>query len=216
MNTGELRWKELSIVFAVIFVCAFLLGFSTQNGGLIIPGNVFLSPTAWDDLRVPLSTTRNPSDAPGYGTFKNGTLAFAFDKTTDEMLYFETQIPHNYKLGTNLDAHIHWAPSDTGVGGVVWCLEYTIQYPNAAFGATTTDCARQIGSGTAYQHQLIDIEVIAGITGSISAVIIGRVFRDANSSEGKGTDDYDADAFGLSFDIHYQIDSFGSRQETMK
>lgn len=216
MHTGELRWKELSIVFVVIFVGAFLLGFSTQNGSLILPGNVFLSPPVWDDLRVPLSATRNPSSAPGYDAFKDGTKAWAFDKASDEMLYFEVQVPHNYKLGTNLDAHVHWAPIDTGVGGVVWCLEYTFQYIGAAFGATTTDCGRQVGSGTAYQHQIINVEVVTGTSGSVSALLVGRLFRDADSSEGKGTDDYDNDAVGISFDLHYQIDSFGSRQETVK
>lgn len=216
MNTGELRWKELAIVFAVIFIAAFLVGYNTQNGGLIIPGNVFLSPTAWEDIRVPLSRARTTGAGnPGYDTFKDGTLAFAFDKASDESVYLDIQIPHNYKLGTTMDAHIHWAPLDTNAGGVVWCLEYTIQDVGGTFGSTTTDCARQVGSGTAFKHQIIDIEAITGTT-AVSAILEGRLFRDADSSQGKGTDDYDNDAFGLSFDLHYQIDSLGSRQELVK
>lgn len=215
MNTGELRWKELGIVVAVVFVGAFLLGFSTQNGGLIIPGNVFFSPVAWEDIRVPLSRAKlTGAGNPGYDTFKNGTLAYAFDKASDEQVYFDIQIPHNYKLGTTMDAHIHWAPLDAGAGSVVWCLEYTIQDIGGTFGASTTDCGIQAGAG-AFKHQLVDVEAIAG-TSLVSAVMEGRLFRDADSSEGKGTDDYDNDAFGLSFDLHYQVDSLGSRQETVK
>jgi hypothetical protein len=152
---------------------------------------------------------------PGYDAFKNGTLAFAFDKASDESLYFDLQIPHNYKLGSTMRAHIHWAPLDVGVGGVVWCLEYTLQEINGTFGATTTDCARQVGSGVAYAHQKLDVELLSG-GATVSAVAACRLFRDADSSEGKGTDDYDADAFGLSFDIHYEIDSFGSRTDDTK
>lgn len=214
-STGEMSYRSLSLVLLLVFTVAFLAGYSTENGSLIISSSTFLAQTAWEDLRVPLSATRNPSSAPGYDAFKNGTKAWAFDKASDEMLYFETQIPHNYKLGTTLRAHIHWTPIDTNTGGVVWCLEYTIIDMEGTFGASTTDCARDPGDGVAYKYQIINIEDVAG-TSTVSAVLVGRLFRDADSSEGKGTDDYDNDAVGLSFDIHYQIDSFGSRQETVK
>ncbi len=216
METGEIKYKNLAIILALVYLCSFIIAFSTQDGSLILSSTTF-SQTVWDDLRVPLSSARNPSSAPGYDAFKNGTKAWAFDKTSDEMLYFETQLPHTYKFGTKLHAHIHWAPIDTGTNGVVWCLEYTIQYINGgAYPASSTECVRQVGAGVAYGHQIAEIVEIPGITGSVSAVLVGRLFRDANSSEAKGTDDYDADAFGLSFDIHYEIDSFGSRQETVK
>ena len=48
----------------------------------------------------------------------------------------------------------------------------------------------------------------------VSAMLIGRVFRDATGAG--GTDDYGADAILLEIDFHYEIDGFGSRDEYIK
>ena len=72
---------------------------------------------AWDDLRVPAQNTKlNPTKSePAFEAFIDGVYSYHFGPANadDESLHFSAQLPHSYKLGTNLDAHIHWSPSTT-------------------------------------------------------------------------------------------------------
>jgi len=171
-------------------------------------GNLILDRTVWDDLRVPLTQGQvGLTNAPGFDVLTGSVRAYAFDKNTDEELFFEIQIPHNYKEGSTLYPHIHWCPKDNAVRNVVWGFEYTLATPYGTFGNTTTLTGLDSTSGQ-LKHQMTSLGSITGTpsTLGISTLIIGRLYRDANNA----SDTYDEDAYGLSLDIHYEIDSLGS------
>lgn len=78
--------------------------------------------------------------------------------------------------------------------------------------ALDTDCVLDDTETTAYKHQLAEIVKIDGSSiDSVSTMINCRLYRDVS-----GDDDYGSEAFGLEFDCHYEIDSFGSRLEYTK
>jgi hypothetical protein len=172
--------------------------------------------TTFDDLRISATMGTKPaSNPPALKAFgPSGNLqGWAFDKTTNQQIFFEAQLPHTWKLGSTIYPHVHWSPSDTGTGVCIWKLEYSWANDSAAFGAPTTITASQAGSGTAWQHQRIAFESNAGIAGTgktLSSILMCRLYRDA------ATDAYDNDAFLISFDIHYEIDGFGSDEEAVK
>lgn len=210
-----------------LFVVAvlFLVGWNSQNGTTIlgpVDGNeFFIYPAQWDDMLVSLDRARGTgagTDA-DFETFAGGTLKmFAFDDGTDEELFFSLQMSHAYKFGTDLHCHIHWAPSSAGAGTVRWCYDYSFQEIGGTFTAgTTNNCVTATASGVAWQHQIDEFspDVSGAALDSVSAIMVGRLFRDADASTG-GTDTYAADAFGLSFDCHYQRDTNGSRSEYIK
>lgn len=169
----------------------------------------------WDDERVPVTSTRSAASAPGFAAFPSGenTFTHLFDKTSEEQLFFTLQIPHKWMTGTNLYPHVHWAPTDSDTGSVVWGLDYSWADINGTFGANTTITVTDAGDGTANKHQLAEFSEIdgSGISG-VSSMLVGRLYRDATN----GDDDYNADAALLEFDFHIKIDSRGSSQETIK
>ena len=176
----------------------------------------------WEDLRFPATqTTVGGTKDPDFVQFQDdgagsqGVFTYAFSPTVEEELYFVAQMPHAWKIGTDLHPHVHWTPTNTNVGSVSWGMEYTWQSINGTFGNTTIISTSDPADGTAYKHQLTSLPTIsaAGITG-VSSILVCRIFRDATASLGQ--DDYDTDADLLEIDFHFQKDTVGSRQEFVK
>jgi hypothetical protein len=208
--------KKAAFIFLILLSWVFIMGsWETQDGRLRITNNVNINPTAWDDIRVPLTRARilgQASDA-DFDVYKGSVRAFTFDDTTDEEIFFSVQLPHNFTYGTNIHPHVHWAPTNTNTGDVRWCLEYTLAEEGGTFGGTTTDCFLSAGTGTADEHILAEFSDIDGSAiDTLSAMLLCRLYRDANHVD----DDYNADAVGLEIDFHYEIDDFGSRLEAVK
>jgi hypothetical protein len=183
------------------------------------------TPLLWNDLEIPLISSNAGSLNPptlekmvDNGAGSEGVWAYSFNDAAtagnEKSLLFSRQMPHDWKEGTAIHAHIHWAPSTTDAGNVKWGLEYTIQDVNGGAFPTTTIITgtAQAAGGVALAHKVQAIGVIDMTGKKISAVILGRVFR--NSSH--ASDTYAEDAFGISFDFHYQRDAEGSRQEYAK
>jgi len=57
---------------------------------------------------------------------------------------------------------------------------------------------------------MASFSAISGTGKTISSMLICRLFRDVSE------DDYNNDAAFLEFDIHYEINSVGSKTETVK
>lgn len=186
--------------------------------------------TGWDDLRVPVATTRlGGTKDPDWAQLKDngsgsqGVFIQWFDDTTEEEVYFEVQMPHAWKQGSDIYPHVHWVPKTTGASGnyVKWGLEYTWANINGSFGNTTiiyndiTGASTATSSGDAVmaadKHYLSALTPVIDATGkTLSSMLCCRLFRDA------GSDGYGYDAGLLEVDFHYEIDSFGSESEYIK
>lgn len=188
------------------------------DGTLVFSGDA----TVFEDLRVPLSATRvNPvTNKPDFVIFRDGVYAYGFDDAADESVNFIAQLPHAWKEGSTIYPHVHWGIATAGSGGgaenVKWGLEYTLANMSGGdtFPASVTIYTDTIDVQNESQYQSIYTGIGAGIdmTGyDISAVIIGRLFRDTSVAN-----DFVPDAYGFEFDIHYEIDTIGSRQELIK
>ena len=178
----------------------------------------------WDDLRVSAATLAGVGiKDPGWakvgdnGASSQGVFCRAFDATTEEELGFEVQLPHGYKPGSDIEAHVHWQPTAAGTAGQVvrWGLEYRWANIGDTYGATTI-----ISSGTHSPahpalvddvHYLTHLGTIAGANKTLSSILQCRLFRDAAGA--LGTDSYTSDAALISVDFHYQIEQPGSRAE---
>ena len=171
--------------------------------------------TVWDDLRIADGQIRGGATAPSLATFgPSGTLrTYQFSATTLQEVEFAIQMPHDWAEGTALHPHVHWAPTTTDTNRVVWGFEYSWANIAATFGASTTLLITNYTGGTAWKHNIHEFSAdIAGTGKTFSSILVCRLFRDATS----GSDDYpDAAAF-LEFDIHYERNSLGSRDEYVK
>ncbi len=179
-------------------------------------GAVTYTNTYWEDLRVPLTNTRiNPANSePDFEDAGDGTFAWGFDADSDSAwtLNFVAQIPHSYKEGTDICAHIHWQPDGTNTGDVVWKLAYTTASIDSAFSTVDTLRVLDAGSGVALQHQFIDFGDIDGTNLLISAIIKGSIARMGDAPD----DDFTGTAYGLELDFHFQLDSPGSKEKLIK
>ena len=71
----------------------------------------------WEDLRVPVTAIqKGGTNDPDFERFRRntggtseGVFTYFFDRNTEEELFFVVQLPHNYKYGTDLKPHAHWA-----------------------------------------------------------------------------------------------------------
>jgi hypothetical protein len=184
---------------------------ATNNYVRIEPdGSVFLvgDATMYDDLMVPvLSTVKGTSAPPDDITVLSNFILYGFDKAKSEEIFFVVQLPHSYKEGSDIYPHIHWMPTNTNTGVVVWKLEYTWVNYQGTYPSSTTIMATDTASGTANTHQIGKFGSIDGTGMKISSMLICRLYREG----GNAADTYNADAAMLEFDFHFEVNSVGSR-----
>lgn len=177
---------------------------------------IALATVVYDDINIEGLSLRGGATAPALTNVlaAGGLYALTFGGTgaTINDVYGGTEILHDWKEGTNIDFHVHWMPTTTDAGNVKWQLEYVWADVNGVLGATTTVSVVQAAGGTAWKHLRADIAAITGTGFHIGSHFLFRLFRDPADA----ADTYAHDAALLSVGIHYQIDTLGSRQETVK
>jgi hypothetical protein len=178
-----------------------------SSGTLTLAGNA----TVWQDLIVPLTTSRRGSN--NLPDFDETNVGYLFPKNdTTEILYIINQLPHTWKIGSTIYPHVHWSQGNSSN------VTYNMSYRWVDLAANTTAGFTTYAMGTtvaAYvtgstMHQLSTN--LAGISGSsitnLSSILVLKLFRNDNA--------YPGDALTYQFDIHYEIDSLGSNQELVK
>lgn len=198
----------------------------TTNGVKVTKGGEmsFLgTATVWDDLRFDASMLKTGTSAPGFAQFKDngagsvGVFIYWFDKTTPEYVFFCAQLPHSW-AGTAIYPHVHWVPKTadaTGLLKVRWGLEYTWVDIGGTYGNTSFVYALSAGGHTtAGKHEMTSWSSItpSASQDGISSMLVGRLFRNAPDAN----DTYDDDAGLLGFDIHYEMNTVGSKTESAK
>lgn len=222
--------KTLFTLFGVMCIALLLNAQEVKiNNDLVVEADGTVryenSATVFDDLMVyPDATGKGGSNPPTWTFFKNngsgsqGVYLWMFSSSTEQEVYFTIQLPHSYKVGSNIYPHIHWTTATGTPSGsdVVWSLEYTIVAIGGTFSNTTTINATNIiaaitPTGT-HQHLISSFPAISGTGLGISTVIIGRLYRNVNHAS-----DTFANLVGLlGFDIHFEKDTDGSRTEFNK
>lgn len=171
----------------------------------------------WDDIRVPMQNTKinAAKSEPAFEDWLDGIHAYHFGPANDldESLHFSTQIPHDYAEGTDLRPHLHWCPSTTNTGNVIWELEYVIANIDETYAAAVTNSTiTAAAGGVVNHHQLTNFDTITDKNITISAMIMCRLTRLGD----EGGDTFTGDAIPLEFDFHYRRDSNGSYHELYK
>jgi hypothetical protein len=174
--------------------------------------------TVWDDLRVPGLSVRAGAVAPDLIQFlAAGNLrVYGFNGAglnPIEEVYFTIQFPHSYMLGTDVYPHVHWTPVNGNAGNVYWQLDYSWADIDDVFPAVTTIGIADAAAGVAWTHQYAPFAAINGAArDNVSNMLVCRLWRDP----GNANDTYGSDAAFLEFDVHFQLDTIGSRQEMIK
>jgi len=175
-----------------------------------------LQNTVWDDLQVPISTARLPTMSPPNVTGYKGGQVLAFGNVADSFIYFNAQLPHTYKEGTDIKLHLHWVIPTSGAGGgaenVKWDCSYSWAnidgtFPVASTGTVTVDVQNDVLD----DHMVDTIVTISGSGKTISSMLICSLNRDTAVAN-----NYGDDAYLVGIDFHHEINTMGSRQELSK
>ena len=168
----------------------------------------FIQPGGWNDFLMPgLTLPRTAANAPAITVFQGNIDALAFQNggAQPRETWSTIHILHDYRAGTKIFPHIHWAHNNaTPSGDVKWQIEYSISkgHSGGVFPAATTVSLIQT-AGAQYTHHLIETSTADAIPATEvepDSVIMFRIFRDS----GDGEDTFADDAFLLYFDIHFQ------------
>lgn len=172
--------------------------------------------TIWDDLQVPVSLIRLPAaNPPSVAAYKGGQV-LSFSSASDNYIYFNAQLPHTYKEGTDIVFHFHWVIPTAGAGGgaenVKWDVTYSwanidASFPAESSGTVTVD----VQDDTADDHMVDNIVTITGTGKTISSMLICSLQRDVSVAN-----DYADVTYLVGIDFHHEIDTAGSRQITTK
>ncbi len=122
-------------------------------------------------------------------------------------------MPHDWRSGTAVHAHVHWIPSGTATGNVWWEMEYYVADQATTFTSLATMGATDYNKGTANMHHYIELGSInmSSFTG-VSTMIGCRLIRRCDLA----ADNYGEDAGLMEIDFHYRRDGFGSDTEESK
>jgi hypothetical protein len=163
-------------------------------------------------LRFPAAGI-NPVGAASDATRNTTDGRLEFSASATNMIALQVQMPHAWKEGSAISPHIHWSPETTNVGNVLWQLDYKIAGINETFpGSWTTQAVLAPSGGVANKHLLVEFADIPMTGKTLSCMILMLLSRIG----GDGTDTFTGLAQLNEFDIHYESDSLGSREEYVK
>jgi hypothetical protein len=169
---------------------------------------------AWQDINIPLGSLRTGASTPTPFQIPNTNMfVLSFNGTTGtDEVHGTTELLHDYLEGTDLHAHIHWAPTTSDAGNVKWQLEYAWVAVGGVVSSSTTISFVEAVAGVAMTNQLSVFPIIAGAGMKIGSRFIFRLFRNPADA----ADTYIHPVAGFDFGLHYQIDTIGSSQVASK
>lgn len=165
----------------------------------------------WDDLRAPANAI-NPAGVVSPATVSTVDGCLIFAKGQACVAWF--QLPHAWKVGSDISPHIHWCKTTSASGAVNWRIKYkwfNIGTVDPGLSALTAGSVGISDANTANSHALYEFPDLSGAGKTISSMVCVYLER-----VNDGNDTYAADVNLYEIDIHYQIDSLGSDLEYTK
>lgn len=171
--------------------------------------------------------SQNPSSHLVYD-YTEGTLDFKDSCDLNDWALMNVQINHDWKLGSAIEPHVHWLQNATQMPN--WMIQYRWQKQGVAKTTSWTSLpwsenAVEYTSGTINQITSFgEISAPEGY-GEVSDIVQIRLLRDTGNDSGEfteigggtaGADNYTGDAEAVSFDVHIEVDMFGSKSRYSK
>jgi hypothetical protein len=194
--------------------------FTTPTDLSIITGSqktLVLDSVVWDDSMV----------APT--AFRSGGTALTFDQLTatiythrfdvGDQIHIAVQFPHTMKLNTAISPHIH-ITNRNAVGNTNYNVAFDFYYTWANIGSifpaelSELNVKQSFQNTAALTHKMLTFTSLnpTAVQGGISSILLAKITR-VNAD----TQNYsNADIFTLGFDVHFQVDTMGSRQTGIK
>lgn len=169
------------------------------------------TPLLWDDLRFPAQGI-NPIGPTSPPDTEADTGMLLFTPNSTDLVAGVAQMPHSWKEGSTIHPHIHWNAAAAGAGNVLWRLEYSWVADEGSFTGTYATTLNNLvaspGDGVLMISNFpLNDSGVAGTGLLISSLFFWRLSRVG----GDASDTFAGNARLVEFDIHYQLNSEGSR-----
>lgn len=166
--------------------------------------------TQYDDILTPITISKTGLHAP---IFDENEKTYYMDKPTstadEDYIFFAMQLPHGYKVGTNISCHMHAYTKIKENNNITFEMNYS-WYNIGESNWDTYVITKNVNISTINNtNMIISFGNIDGTNKGISSTMKGRIKR---VFTGSSTQNIYIDFF----DCHYQIDSFGSNSEYTK
>lgn len=168
-----------------------------------------LHDTVWEDLYSPIVSARLPgANFPTLTNFGPDSAMQRMAFTKGDFVYLDFHVPHGIALNSKAYPHVHWTSNGTDTGNVVWKIEYTLAkgHQQAAYPSVSTVSLTQAGSGTAWQHMIVEAGDDDAVTLAEPDILIHVKLSRSNVAGDTNSDTI----FGLAMDWHFQIDRIGT------
>ena len=177
----------------------------------------------WDDIKFPVSNVKAIPGKEATEQVYRGGIVLKFESGTDNGIAFNVQLPHSYKLGTDLDYHIHYILPVAGAGAGVENMKWDLTYSWASIGTSmptevTLTNTVDVQNFSADTHYIFDIGDVlrsnANLNvnmGGVSQMLICSLTRDTTVAN-----NYGSDIYLMESDFHIQKDTLGSKSEYTK
>lgn len=171
-----------------------------------------LQESVWDDLNFDPERSSGPvATRPDEITINNNYYS-EFTSANNQLCGSSEEIPHEYKLSTNLLPHIHIflkSGESAGTTGVTFTVYWQLRLPTGTTNGSVTLTATSAELGTTAGGNNFVIYDATGFAGPSTlegqlALTIARTAGDAG------------DIIVLTYGVHFQIDTIGSRQVNAK
>ena len=164
-------------------------------------------------LQISVTLPRLGTGSPPATGVEDQFKTLDFDKASDEDVFFQLDIPVDYKSAGAIDVEVCFFVDGTVIGDtfVVWGCEYkSLTHDNAevfdfdAGTATKLDTVILVSGESAklYRQSAISLTTSGFVAGDL---LLCRIYRDADNAK----DDYDGDARVVHFEMIYEADKPG-------
>ena len=176
--------------------------------------------TSWEDLQFPLTAAKltGVSD-PSFtkivdnGAGSTGIYAYSFSASADQQVFVSTEMPHDWKEGSNYYFHLHWYPATTDTGRIVFSVETATSDINSIAGNSyVTRYVYSITVNSIKKHLMTELFTVNASALHISHGI-GFTIKRLGSDP---SDTYPGTIWITRAAIHYERDSFGSNTKLDK
>jgi len=179
--------------------------------------------SGWNDLRFPAERTKKITGKEPKETEYKGGMILEFEDNSSQAIAFNAQMDHGYKLGTDLEFHLHPVLPVAGSGAGIEIIKWDFTYSWAEIGAvmpaeTTISKEIDIQNMSADTHFLWDIgSVLTANMATNSGVGVSSMLVCSLTRDHTVVNNSSKHVYLMEADFHYQIDQErGSRTEYTK
>lgn len=167
--------------------------------------------SVWEDLNFDPDRSGGPVATRPDDVTINNVFHKEFTSANNQLCGAAQEVPHNYKLSSNLYPHCHiFLKSGESVGttGVTFTFYWELRIPTGTISGSATLSATSAQLGTTAGANKLDLYGVpfsgSADLGAQLSVVIARTGGDAG------------DVIVITYGVHYEKDTPGSRQSTSK